>query len=113
MLAREAVVHGSKDGSQGSGGRGFRCLCRPVSFFSRGPAAGLFLPLVSLVMSTHGALPLMPDNLHTYNLSGSYSFHASFWHPAVQAYGDLYLDLLGDISGEGATVSHERVRKTL
>jgi hypothetical protein len=107
MLAREALVHGSKDGSQGSGGRGFRCLCRPVIFFSRAAAAGSFLPLVALVMATHGALPLMPDNLHTYNLSGSYSFHASFGHPAVQAYGDLYLDWLGDISGEAVAVFHE------
>jgi hypothetical protein len=113
MLAREALVHGSKDGSQGSGGRGFRRLCRPVIFFSRAAAAGSFLPLVALVMATHGALPFMPDNLHTYNLSGSYSFHASFGHPAVQAYGDLYLDWLGDISGEGVTVSHERGGKTV
>src|SRR5260370_41635301 len=112
MVAREAVVEGSKDGAQGSGGRGFRCLCRPVSFFSRAAAAELFLPLVALVRATHGALPLMPDNLHTYNLSGSYSFHAPFAHPAVQAHGDLDLDWLGDLSGAGVTVSHDRAAKT-
>jgi hypothetical protein len=113
MLAREALVHGSKDGSRCSGGRGLRRLCRPAIAFSRAAAAGSFLPLVALVMAKHSALPLMPDNLNTYNLSGSYSFHASFGHPAVQAYGDLYLDWLGDISGEGVAVSHERGGKTV
>ena len=106
-LAREALVHRSKDGSQCSGGRGFRRLCRPAIAFSRAAAAGSFLPLVALVLATLGALPLMPNSINTYNLSGSYSFHASFEHPALQAYGDLDFDWLGDISGEAVAVFHE------
>jgi hypothetical protein len=109
MLARESLVHSSKDGS--SGGRDFRCLCRSAIASSRGTAAGSFLPLVALVLATQGSLPSMPNSLNTYNLSGSYSFHASFEHPAFQAYGDLDFDWLGDISGEAVAVSHEPRRR--
>jgi hypothetical protein len=105
--ACEALVHGSKDGSQDSGGRGFRGLGQPVIALLRAAAAGSFVPAVALMLATQGALPLMPSSLNTYNLSGSYSFRASFEHPALQVYGDLDLDWLGDISGEAVAVSHE------
>jgi hypothetical protein len=87
MLARESLVHSSKDGS--SGGRDFRCLCRSAIASSRAAAAGSFLLLVALVLATQGSLTSMLNGLNTYNLSGSYSFHASFEHSAFQAYGDL------------------------
>jgi hypothetical protein len=109
MLARESLVHSSKDGS--SGGRDFRCLCRSAIASSRAAGAGSFLLLVALVLATQGSLASMLNGLNTYNLSGSYSFHASFEHPAFQAYGNLDFDWLGDISGEAVAVSRQpRVR---
>jgi hypothetical protein len=110
---REAFVHGSKNGSQCSGGRGFRWFCRSVSAFWHAIVAGSFLPLVAIVLATQGVLPLMPNNLTTYNLSGSYSFHASFGRPAFQVYGDLDFDWLGDISGEAVAVSREPASKSV
>jgi hypothetical protein len=102
--AREALVHGFKDGSQSSGGR----LSRPDITFLRTAVAGSFLPVVALVLATQGGLPGMPNSgIKTFNLSGTYNFRASFAQPALQAYGDLDLDWLGDISGEAVAVSHE------
>jgi hypothetical protein len=53
----------------------------------------------------------MPNNVNAYGLSGTCSFRASFKHPSFRAYGDLYFDWLGDISGEALAVFQDRTGK--